>query len=256
MATVHAAEKFHYAADGEKLRSEMKGFGTDEQAIIAVLTSRSHEQRLTIVNYFTQEYDRELLEELKEELGEKFDDLTYGLIGTNAEQYAYELNSLLENELSDENSLIEILATRSVDEIKEIAKQYAKTYERALVGHIGDASPARRLAASIINGANSDQSVADVIKNETSDELKAVVAIAAEAIENPVTFFANRLNGALEGDLNNKTLTRIITTRSEIDLANIKTEYERLFSRALSSDVKSKTNDDYKKALCALLGED
>jgi len=255
MATVHPAEKFHYAADGEKLRSEMKGFGTDEQAIIAVLTSRSHEQRLTIVKYFTQEYDRDLLDELKEELGEKFDDLTYGLIGTIAEQFTYEFNSLLENETSDENALIEIVATRSVDEIKEIVKQYTKTHERSLVDHIGDASPARRLAASIINGANSDQTADQVIQSETSDELKEVAAIAAEAIQNPVTFFANSLNKALAGEFNNKTLTRIITTRSEIDLANIKAEYERLFSRKLSDDVKSKTSDDYKKALCALLGE-
>lgn len=146
-ATVHPAEKFHYAADGEKLRSEMKGFGTDEQAIIAVLTSRSHEQRLAIVNYFTQEYDRELLEELKEELGEKFDDLTYGLIGTNAEQFAYELNSLLENELSEENSLIEILASRSVDEIKEIAKQYAKS-KCTIVPHINALIICPKIASS------------------------------------------------------------------------------------------------------------
>jgi len=254
MATVHPAEKFHYAADGEKLRSEMKGFGTDEQAIIDVLTSRSHEQRLTIVKYFTQEYDRDLLEELKEELGEKFDDLTYGLIGTTAEHLAYEFNSLLENATSDENSLIEILSTRSVDEIKEVVKQYAQTYERALVDHLGNASPARRLAASIINGANNGQTADQVIQSETSDELKAVVAIGAEAIQNPVTFFAKSLNKALAGEFNNKTLTRILTTRSEIDLANIKAEYERLFSRKLSDDVKSKTSDDYRKALCVLLG--
>lgn len=53
-------------------------------------------------------------------------------------------------------------------------------YERPLVGHIGDASPARRLCAAIVNGANNDQTAAEVIKSETSNELKAVASIAGK----------------------------------------------------------------------------
>lgn len=104
----------------------MKGFGTDEQAIIAILTSSSHSQRLLIVKYLLEENNRELLEELKEELGEKFDDLTYALITTTAEYFAYEFNSLLEALDLDERALIEIVCTRSSDEIKEIINQYPK----------------------------------------------------------------------------------------------------------------------------------
>lgn len=51
-------------------------------------------------------------------------------------------------------------------------------YERSLVGHIGNSSPARRLASAIVNGANNGQTADEVIKAETSDELKAVVSIA------------------------------------------------------------------------------
>lgn len=108
------------------MRKEMKGFGTDEQAIIDLLTSRSHDQRLQIVKYFKEEYNRELLEELKEELGEKFDDLTYALITTTVEHFCYELNSLLEAKNLDERAFIEIVCTRSSDEIKKITRQYAE----------------------------------------------------------------------------------------------------------------------------------
>lgn len=125
-ATVHPAEKFSYAQDGEKLKREMKGFGTDEQAIIKILVSSSHSQRLLIVKYLLEENNRELLEELKEELGEKFDDLTYALLTPPAEYFAYELNSLLEAENVDERALIEIVCTRSSDEIKETISQYSK----------------------------------------------------------------------------------------------------------------------------------
>lgn len=104
----------------------MKGFGTDEQAIIRILVSSSHAQRLLIVKYFKEENNREVLEELKEELGEKFDDLTYALITTTAEYFAYEFNSQLEADNVDERGIIEIVCTRTNDEIKEIISQYPK----------------------------------------------------------------------------------------------------------------------------------
>jgi len=255
MATVHPAEKFSYAQDGEKLKNEMKGFGTDEQAIIKILTSCSHSQRMSIVKYFKEEYNRELLEELKEELGEKFDDLTYALITNPSEHFSYELNSILEAENVDERALIEILCTRSSDEIKEITSQYPKLYERSLVSHIGTSSPARRLASAIINGANNGQTAGEVIKSETSDELKAVASIAAECIQNPIAFFAKSLKNALDGEISHKTLTRIIASRSEIDLADIKKEYECSFNSKLANDLKSKASNDYKTALGALIGD-
>lgn len=255
MATVHPAEKFSYAQDGEKLKREMKGFGTDEQAIIKILVASSHSQRLLIVKYLLEENNRELLEELKEELGEKFDDLTYALITSTAEYFSYEFNSLLEAENVDERALIEIVCTRSSDEIKEIINQYPKSYEKSLVSHIGDSTPVRRLTSAILKGINDGQSAADVIQAETSDELKAAVSIAAECLQNTNAFFVNSLNNAFSGDVSHKTLTRIIALRSEIDLADIKAAYESTFNRKLGSDIKSKANDDYKFALLTLAGE-
>lgn len=254
MATVHPAEKFSYAQDGERLKREMKGFGTDEQAIIKIFTSISHIQRQQIVKYFKEENNREVLEELKEELGEKFDDLTYALTTTTAEYFSYEFNTILEAEKLDERALIEIACTTSTDEIKEIINQYPKSYERSLVGHVGNSTPARRLVSAIINGANNGQSAGEVIAAETSAELKAVASIAAECVQNPTAFFAKSLKQALDGEINHKILTRIITTRSEIDLANIKKEYESAFNSKLGNDVKNKANSDYKIALAALVG--
>jgi hypothetical protein len=49
---------FSAADDGKALRAAMKGLGTDEQAIIDILTQRSNGQRQQISKFFTEEYGR------------------------------------------------------------------------------------------------------------------------------------------------------------------------------------------------------
>lgn len=56
--TVVGVANFNAAEDAAALRAAMKGFGTDEQAIIEILTSRSNIQRQAIAQAFTHEYGR------------------------------------------------------------------------------------------------------------------------------------------------------------------------------------------------------
>lgn len=57
-ATVVPRANFDRTEDGTKLRAAMKGFGTDEQAIIDVLTTCSNAQRQQLRQFFTEEYGR------------------------------------------------------------------------------------------------------------------------------------------------------------------------------------------------------
>lgn len=56
--TVVGVPNFNSAEDAAALRAAMKGFGTDEEAIINILTSRSNQQRQAISQAFTKEYGR------------------------------------------------------------------------------------------------------------------------------------------------------------------------------------------------------
>ena len=48
-------------------------------------------------------------------------------------------------------------------------------------------------------------------------------------------------------------LNRIIITRSEIDLVQIKTAYKNVYRRELERDVSSDTSGDYEKLLLEIL---
>jgi len=58
-------------------------------------------------------------------------------------------------------------------------------------------------------------------------------------VQSPPAFFAKRLHKAVVGGgTDDGTLIRIIVSRSEIDLGNIKQEYERLYDKTLESAVR------------------
>lgn len=58
-------------------------------------------------------------------------------------------------------------------------------------------------------------------------------------MQNRPAYFAERLHAAMKGlGTDDDALIRILVSRCEIDLANIKYEYERLYGKTLLSSVK------------------
>lgn len=67
--------------------------------------------------------------------------------------------------------------------------------------------------------------------------------VSVECVQSPSAFFARCLYRAMEGmGTNDSTLIRIIVSRSEIDLNDIKREFERIYDRTLLSAVKVSEN--------------
>ncbi|CAL4061042.1 unnamed protein product [Meganyctiphanes norvegica] len=93
-----------------------------------------------------------------------------------------------------------------------------------------------------------------VIDSKFPEDLKDDLKIVYESIAYPTPFLAKELNSAIAGaGTDDHKLIRLVVSRCEIDMGNIKVEYEKLYKESLEKAIKGDTTGDYKKTLLALI---
>uniref|UniRef100_A0A667YN70 Annexin n=1 Tax=Myripristis murdjan TaxID=586833 RepID=A0A667YN70_9TELE len=91
---------FNAKHDAEVLHRAMKGIGTDEDAILMLLTSRSNDQRQQIKAAYKKSYGKELVSALKSELGGLFEDLIVALMTPPVSYDAAQLRKALKSQIT------------------------------------------------------------------------------------------------------------------------------------------------------------
>ncbi|XP_070347632.1 annexin A11-like isoform X1 [Equus asinus] len=278
--TITDAPAFDPLRDAEVLRKAMKGFGTDEQAIIDCLGSRSNKQRQQILLSFKTAYGKDLIKDLKSELSGNFEKTILALMKTPILFDIYEIKEAIKGAGTDEACLIEILASRSNEHIRELSRAYKTEFKKTLEEAIRSDTSGhfQRLLISLSQENRDESTNVDMLLVQRdvqelyaagenrlgTDESKfnAVLCsqsrahlVAVKCLKNTPAFFAERLNRAMRGaGTKDRTLIRIMVSRSEIDLLDIRMEYKRLYGKSLFHDISGDTSGDYRKILLKICG--
>ncbi|KAH8309967.1 hypothetical protein KR067_010868, partial [Drosophila pandora] len=311
--TVKPAQGFDPVKDAHDLRKAMKGFGTDEDALINIICRRSNEQRQEIQRQYKTHFGKDLIEDIKSETSGNFEKLLVGLLRPIVDFYCAELNDAMAGIGTDEEVLIEILCTLSNIEIYTIKNQYLRLYGAHLESELKSETSGnfKRLLISLCTAARDESGRVDpnaakddarellkagelrvgtdesmfnmilcqrnyqqlklifqeyenmtghslekAIKKEFSGDIMEGLIAIFRCVTNKADYFASRLHKSMAGIGTNDTqLIRVIITRSEIDMVDIKVAFERLYGKTLKSWIKGDTSGHYKHALYALVGE-
>lgn len=93
------------------------------------------------------------------------------------------------------------------------------------------------------------------IKKETSGNFKDALDTILQCAENPGKYFAKIIRKATKGlGTDDKTLIRVIVTRTEMDMHYIKVEYQKKYCKTLNDAVHLETSGNYRTFLLSLLG--
>jgi len=96
--------------------------------------------------------------------------------------------------------------------------------------------------------------IEESIKSEFSGDICMGLLSVVKCIKSKVEFFAERLHKSMAGvGTDDKTLIRILVSRSEIDLGDIKVVFEKKYGKSLESWITGDTSGDYKKLLLKII---
>ena len=125
-----------YIKAAEDLRKAMEGFGTDEEHLILVVTSNKTQERLKIKKAYEEKYKKNLIDDLKSELSGKFEDAMVALFKEPVEYDCECIYNAMKGAGTDENCLIEVIASRPNWLLEKIKKKYSELYKKELVEDI------------------------------------------------------------------------------------------------------------------------
>lgn len=214
---------------------------TDADSVLEVLISRSNIDIANINLAYANFYQRSLRSEIESKYFGSVENLLSQLSkGARTDNSSPVDSSLVNKDVADlynagegmvgtdEDVFVNIYAARSFNHLNAIYATYASQYGKTMES---------------------------VIRSEFSGNIEGLLLDIISYSKNKVSYLAERLHYTMAGAQTlDHSLMRLIVGRCEIDLGDVKVEYQKLYGRSLASDVSSDTSRDYKRALLALIG--
>ena len=203
--------------------------------LIKIIAHRSNNQRQEILKEYLNKYQTDLREDFKKELSGNFQETVISLFYTPVDFDCYQLNKAMKGLGTNEDTLIEILASRDNERIIEIKKRYIEIYKKTLNKDIQSetSGPLRKLFLKLLEAKKRNNFPIEQECNENAQRLYDVTSNKKECIQD--------------------TFIYIFTDKSREELALIAKIYYKWYSKTLFELVESFFSGDFKRALKAII---
>ncbi|XP_077354289.1 annexin A3b [Festucalex cinctus] len=228
--------------DCHEVIKAIRGAGTTESTLTELFASRSNKQIKAMSDVYLAETGKLLLHDLKSEVSGDYGkallifaegkrDESSGVDIAKAKADAKALYEAGEKKWgTDEGRFVDILCHRSVPQLRQTLVEYKNISKKTLQ---------------------------ESIEGEMSGNLEELLVAVVKCVKSVPAYLAERLFESMKGlGTTESTLTRILVSRSEIDLLDIRAEYKKLFGYSLYSKLESEVSGSYGDALKHLCGQD
>ena len=224
--------------DVDQLKKAMKGAGTDEDSLIEIICSRPNSIMKKIKEKYKEKIGKDLESDLKSDIKGDLIKLLLPIVqgarsenkNPNMEECKQKAKLLYDKGVSkwgtDESTFSKIFSEVSPQELIAISKEYHKL---------------------------SGDTILEAIDKEFSGNMKKAFRAIVYANLSPSEYFATRVKDAIKGfGTNDSLLMRVLISRDEIDMPEIKAYYRKLYGKDMVDDIKSDIGGDYKKLMVEL----
>ncbi|VDK53517.1 unnamed protein product [Anisakis simplex] len=225
--------------DAQQLYKAMEGLGTKESVLIEIMCSRTNAQIAELKNVYRQMYRNELEKDLIGETSGYFKRLLISMCAAGRDESmnvdpvranhdARALYNAGERRLgTDESCFNAIIAAQNYAQLRLVFQEYQKIAKHGI-----------------------ERAIEAEFSGDIMDGLLAVVA----CVQNRPAYFAKLLYNSMVGlGTRDTDLIRIVVTRSEIDLGDIRQQFQQIYKKSLESMIKGDCSGAYKDGLIALV---
>lgn len=205
--------------DASEIKRAIKGLGTDEDVLIEILCTRTNAQIKAINAAYRKEYNKEMEKDVVADTSGNFKKLLVAQIQGNrdespkfdrtaAQEDAQALFKAGEGKWGTEESVFNmILCQRSFPHLRAVFEEYGKL---------------------------SKKTIEQAIKSEFSGDIKDGLLTVVRVIHDKPGYFAAKLQKAMKGlGTDDDAVVRIVVSRSECDMVQIKRAFETEFKKPL-----------------------
>ena len=96
--------------------------------------------------------------------------------------------------------------------------------------------------------------ISDDIRKHFSGDIQVAVETLVSYCSDRSKYYAELLKSYIDDDGNQKSISRLVVSRCEIDLGDVKVEFQKLFENELFDSVSSLEPDDFRQIIACLVG--
>jgi hypothetical protein len=221
------------------LRKAIKGLGTDENALIEIICTRPPDTIEKIKKRYGEMYPgRNLIKDVEGDTSGNFRKILKSLLNANRHPDAYP----------------------NLEECKNCAKRLYEAGEKILGTNedvftqiFTEKSPSEFICIAQLYHKLTKHTLLQAVQNEFSFDSKKCLIAIIYAILSPSEYFAKLIYKAIKGlGTDDTTLIRVMVSRHEIDMPQIKQYYKQNYKKDMIEDIKNDTSGTYRQILVEL----